>query len=159
MVMSEQLYYFTSGLMAYWAAYILYIFALSRELNQPIRVLFYKFNSLSPFIIYLAYFIILILFISPHLGDLLIPIAIYALTLSFCCALTVSVYLNQYSKPRLYLCLGMISLSFAASAIGLNRFYLNKTLLSVITTLFYAPSLYSIFLYFITKKSYADQKL
>lgn len=155
MVMSDDIYYFISGLMAYWGATILFSFALTRELKRPISEIIKTFRYGWPFLMYLIYFLALITFIYPKLDDLFIPISIYALTLSFTCALGISVYLQKPTYSIRFFSVGLVLLSIAATFIGLNRFYFDNKELFVFETIFYVPTLYCIYLYF-KAKSHAE---
>ena len=148
MVMSDDIYYFISGLMAYWGATILFSIALSRELERPLSEAIKTLRYGWPFLVYLIYFFALMVVIHSKLGDLFIPISIYALTLSFNCALGLSVYLQKPTYPIRCFSVGLVLLSIAATFIGLNRFYLDNKELFVFETIFYVPTLYCIYLYF-----------
>lgn len=153
MILGSDINYFISGLIAYWGASILFSFSLYRELDPPLRDTLKKPKMSLPFYIYGFYFICLMLFIQPYMGDVFIPTFIYAISLSFACALSFVVYFSKRTKPTLYFCLGLFSLSIAASFIGLNRYYFTYPPLRFLETFFYAPSLFFIFLYFKTKKT------
>lgn len=148
MEMSDDFSYFISGLMSYWGASILFSFALARELGQPLSKVIHSIKDAWPFVVYFAYFIVLMIFIQPSLGDVFIPTCIYALTLSYACALSVVVYLKKRTKGAKYLCVGLTLLSVAATLIGLNRFYFDHKDLFALETVFYVPTLYCIYLYF-----------
>ncbi len=153
MILGSDINYFISGLTAYWGASILFSFSLYRELETSMSEALKKSKMSLPFFIYGIYFIFLMYFIEPYMGDVFIPTFVYALSLSFACAFSFVVYFNNKTKESLYFCLGLFSLSIAASIIGLNRFYFTLIPLRFLETLFYAPSLYFIFLYFKTKKT------
>lgn len=148
MEMSDDFSCFISGLMAYWGASILFSFALARELDQPITKAIHSFSAAWPFVLYFIYYLLLMIIIQPTLGDVFIPISIYALTLAYACALSIFVYIKKRTKAVGYFCLGLTLLSVAASLIGLNRFYFDHQDLFALETLFYIPTLYCIYLYF-----------
>lgn len=148
MEMSDDFSHFISGLMAYWGASILFSFALTRELDQPITKVIHSVKDAWPLILYFFYYVLLMIFIQPSLGDVFIPICIYALTLSYACALGIVVYLKKRTKRLAYLCTGLTLLSVAATLIGLNRFYFDHKDLFALETVFYVPTLYCIYLYF-----------
>lgn len=150
-VMSDDFYYFTSALMAYWGASILFCFTLSRELEKSLGESLKHWKYALPLFIYLVYYIILMAFLKPYLKELFIPIIIYSATLSFAAALSVIVYLQQRSRTIAYFTAGLVLLSITASLIGVNRFYLKSNLLHGLETLLYTPTLFLIFLYFKTK--------
>lgn len=148
MVMIDDLYYFISGLMAYWGASILFCFALTRELDRSLFAIIKSNNRIWPFVLYLSYFLCLMVFIQSNLGNLFVPISIYALSLSISCAIGLVTYLEKRTLITLYFAIGLVLLSIAASFIGLNRFYFDHKNLIALETVFYAPSLYYIYLYF-----------
>lgn len=141
-------YSYTSGLMAYWGASVLFYFALFKELKQPLFELLKKVTFIIPFAVYGVYFVGLMIFIRPYLADLFIPILIYAATLSFTVSLSFVVYIQNKTKPNQYFATGLFILSITASLMGLNRFVFKSNLLHGIETLLYAPSLFYIYLYF-----------
>lgn len=153
MVMSDDKYYFLSGLMAYWGASILFYFALSSEIEEPIGNVIKRPERGWPIVLYAIYFVLLMIFIKPSLGELFVPICIYGLTLSFSCALGIVTYLEVRTRATAYFCVALILLSFAATFIGLNRFYFDHLDYFALETLFYLPTLYLIFLYFESKIS------
>lgn len=153
-IMSDDFYYFISGLMAYWGASILYCFTLNRELEEPLIELLKKWKYILPLLVYGMYYLLLMYFIKPYLKELFIPIMIYSATLSFAAALSIIAYLRQKTKSITYFTAGLVLLSITASLIGVNRFYLKSDLLHGVETLLYAPTLYLIFLYFKTKTNH-----
>ena len=153
MTISSDFYNFTSGLIAYWGASILFNFSLSRDLQTPFKIAIKKPVFFLPFLLYGVYCTIIMVFIRPYLGVLFVPILIYGLTLSLTCALGLGVYFQERTIPRKYFATGLIVLSATASLIGINRFYLKSDLLYGVETLLYAPSLFFIFMYFKTKPS------
>ena len=82
MTISSDFYNFTSGLIAYWGASILFNFSISRELQTPFKIGIKKPVFFLPFLLYGVYCIIIMIFIRPYLGALFVPILIYGLTLS-----------------------------------------------------------------------------
>lgn len=155
MVMSDNFFYFSSGLTSYWGACVLFNSALYREKKTSLYTLLRIPKMVLPFAIYLIYLVLLMSSIQSYLGDLFIPILVYAATLSFTCALSFVVYLEEKTRGRLYLCIAMFSLSIAGSLIGLNRFYFDHDSYRVFETLFYSPTLYLIFIYFKKRIKYA----
>ncbi|MGB1445795.1 MAG: hypothetical protein ACPG7X_08280 [Flavobacteriaceae bacterium] len=126
MTISSDFYYFTSGLIAYWGASILFYFTLNRELEVPFRTAIKKPSFFLPFLI-------------------------YGLSLSLTCAMGLAVYWHKKTTPTLHFAKGLVILSVTASLIGINRFYLKNSLVYGVETLLYAPSLFYIFMYFKTK--------
>lgn len=151
MTISSDFYYFTSGLIAYWGASILFYFTLNRELEVPFRTAIKKPSFFLPFLIYGLYCLGIMTFIRPYLGSLFIPILIYGLSLSLTCAMGLIVYWHKKTTPTLHFAKGLVILSVTASLIGINRFYLKNSLVYGVETLLYAPSLFYIFMYFKTK--------
>lgn len=152
-VLSDDFYYFTSALMAYWGASIIYCLILSRELEKPLLKLMNQWKYILPFGIFIIYYVFLMTFLKAYLKELFIPIVIYATTITFAAPLGVIVYLNKKSKPLGYFTAGLILLSITASIFGINRFYLKSDFIHGIETLLYTSTLYLIFLYFKTKSN------
>ncbi|MGB1448595.1 MAG: lysoplasmalogenase family protein [Flavobacteriaceae bacterium] len=144
-------YSYTSGLMAYWGASVLFYFTLYKELKQPLKELFEEKKYYIPFLCYGVYFVGLMIFIRPYLAEFFIPILIYAATLSFTVGLSFVVYMHNKTESNRYFMQGLFILSVTASLMGLNRFVFNSHVLNGLETLLYAPSLFYIYLYFKTK--------
>ena len=147
-IIKPDINHFFSGLMSYWGACLLFFLVVAKEVRLSSRIFLQKPIVLLPYIVYGIYFCAIIFFLYPHLKELFIPIVIYALTLSYVCAQSVTAYLIQKNRPTRYLCNGFILLSITASFMGINKFYSDYSFLRAFETLFYAPSLYYIFLYF-----------
>lgn len=154
MVLSPDMNYFFSGLMSYWGACLLFFLVVAKEISLSPKTFLQKPTLLIPYAIYGIYFIAILFFLYPHLKELFIPILIYALTLSYVCAHSVTAYLIHRNKATRYLCTGFVLLSISASFIGINKFYSPYSFLRAFETLFFAPTLYFIFLYFQHKNLY-----
>ena len=153
MTISSDFYNFTSGLIAYWGASILFNFSLSRELQIPFKIAIKKPVFFSP-----SFCMGCIVSSSWSLFALIwerffVPILIYGLTLSLTCAMGLGVYFQERTIPRKHFATGLIVLSATASLIGINRFYLKSDFLYGVETLLYAPTLFFIFMYYKTKPS------
>lgn len=156
MVIIPDINYFFSGLMSYWGACLLFYLVVAKETDVSIKTFIQKPLLLLPYGLYGIYFIAINVFLYPQMKELFIPILIYALTLSYVCAHSIVSYLSNKDTSNLYLCVGLILLSIAASFIGLNKFYFSLYYLRAFEILFYAPSLYFIFLYFNYKNRYEN---
>lgn len=156
MIMFEPIYYFVSGLTAYWGASILFLFRILKEFIPSFWEVLREHKWIMwPLCLYVLYFCWVMNFLAPYLGDLLIPVFIYAITLSITCAVSLCAFIKYRTPDTRKLGISYLSLSVAATFIGLNKFYFIEPKLEVIEPFFYGISLYYLFLYF---KSKSDGK-
>lgn len=153
LIMTTHINYFVTGLTAYWGACLFFLFSILDEFNSPISVLIKKNSKLFiPILLYTLYIIVLMCYLKPALGDLFVPVGIYALTLSSTCGISFLYYLYEKNKTGRYMCLGFFFFSVAATFVGLNQFVLDIPKLKVLESLFYGPALYYIYLFYLNKK-------
>ena len=152
MVMFQSIYYFVSGLTAYWGACILFLFTVLKEFKPSFKAVVLENKWIVwPIMIYLIYFSLVMKTLYVYFGDLFIPVSIYAFTLSCTCAISVCAYLKYRTRSTLYLCWAFILLSIAGTIIGFNKFYLTDPRLRFFETFFYGGTLFLLQRYYIFK--------
>jgi uncharacterized membrane protein YhhN len=105
--------YFRPGLLAFLAAQILYILALSRGL---------KAVSFPPLLIILAYAGLVFMFLYRSLGKYRWPVLYYVLGISVMAWLAVSRHLGLHERSSLFSMMGALLFLFSDSANAVNRF-------------------------------------
>jgi len=152
MVMFQPIYYFVSGLTAYWGACILFLFTVLKEFKPSFKAVVLENKWIVwPIMIYLIYFSLVMKTLYAYYGDLFIPVSIYAITLSITCAISVCAYLKYRTRSTLFLCWAFILLSIAGTIIGFNKFYFTDPRLRFFETFFYGGTLFLLQRYFILK--------
>ena len=152
MVMFQPIYYFVSGLTAYWGACILFLFSVLKEFKPSFKAVVLENKWIVwPIMIYLIYFSLVMKTLYAYYGDLFIPVSIYAITLSITCAISVCAYLKYRTRSTLFLCWAFILLSIAGTIIGFNKFYFTDPRLRFFETFFYGGTLFLLQRYFILK--------
>ena len=152
MVMFQPIYYFVSGLTAYWGACILFLFTVLKEFKPSFKAVVLENKWIVwPIMIYLIYFSLVMKTLYAYYGDLFIPVSIYAITLSITCAISVCAYLKYRTRSTLFLCWAFILLSIADTIIGFNKFYFTDPRLRFFETFFYGGTLFLLQRYFILK--------
>ncbi|MCF6167758.1 lysoplasmalogenase [Lutibacter sp.] len=132
--------YFIIGLVSFLIAHLLFIKIVINQIQK---------HSISKVIIsiipFLVLFLGLILFLKNSLGNLLIPVIIYGLTI--CTFGTVSFinYLSTKSRKSLLMLIGAIVFISSDSVLAINKFYNSSHLFEVIIMITYILAQYLIF--------------
>lgn len=112
--------FFIGGLVSFLIAHVLYILLFLKELNKTTG----KFRAKQPGLLLIVLFIIAFYaFLNPFLGDLKIPVLVYAMVISF--MLYVAYLLHfQWPKPSsLLLLTGALAFVISDSLLATNKFY------------------------------------
>lgn len=141
--------FFVFGLASFLVAHILYIKITADFIKKfsPKQLIL----SAVPFVIFFLGFIFLI---KENLGEMLIPVVVYGLTISTFGAITLLNYINQKSTENLWLFLGAIIFIASDSMIALNRFYEPQEMYSVAIMITYVVAQYLICKAVIVKTSH-----
>lgn len=105
--------YFRPGLLAFLAAQILYILALSRGLRAV---------SFPPLLIVLAYAGLVFMFLYRNLGKYRWPVLFYVLAISVMAWLAISRHLGLHERSSLFSMIGALLFLFSDSVNAANRF-------------------------------------
>ncbi|TYP99384.1 putative membrane protein YhhN [Tenacibaculum adriaticum] len=131
--------FFVFGLASFLFAHILYIKITTNFLKKES---FAKVAVASaPFVVYL---LALLLLINDNLGDMLIPVTVYGITISSFGAVTLLNYISHKSTANLWLFLGAVIFITSDSLIAINRFYEPKEIYGVIIMVTYIAAQYLI---------------
>lgn len=131
--------FFVFGLASFLLAHVLYIKITARFLKKiPPKIIL--LGSL-PFVIF---FFSLLYLIKDNLGEMLIPVAVYGITISTFGALTFLNYINKKNTANLWLFLGALIFIASDSLIATNKFYEVQEIYSVLIMVTYILAQYLI---------------
>ena len=140
--------YFKSGLTAYWGACILFCISILKRLEGNLIVQIKKKKAILPMGLYGLYLVGLMYSIHSFMGELFYPTFLYSISLALTCGLSGLLLLEKRNTATKNVFYGCILLSICASLIGLNKFVLIDQTFRFLEVLFYAPSLYFLYLRF-----------
>lgn len=140
--------YFISGLTAYWGACILFGITILKRLEGNLMVQIQKKKALLPLGLYGVYLVALMFLIHSFMGELFYPTLLYSISLSLTCGLSGLLWLEKRNSASKNVFYGCVLLSLCASLIGLNKFVFSDPTFRFLEVLFYAPSLYFLYLGF-----------
>jgi uncharacterized membrane protein YhhN len=112
--------YFIAGLVAFLIAHIFYIILFTKELKRANGKIELGKAGLLLIAIYL---IGLLLILIPHLGDLTIPVIIYAVVISTMLYMAYLLSIHLPKPASIYLLTGAISFIVSDSILAFNKFY------------------------------------
>ncbi|MDY0779195.1 lysoplasmalogenase [Tenacibaculum sp. IB213877] len=131
--------FFVFGLASFLLAHVLYIKITAGFLKKE------SFGKIAiasvPFVIYLLGLLFLI---KDNLGDMLIPVIVYGITISSFGAVALLNYMSNKSTANLWLFLGAIIFITSDSLIAINRFYESKAMYGIIIMVTYIVAQYLI---------------
>ncbi len=110
--------FFMYGLSAFLLGHIVYIKITSSFLPSDLTVK--MISSAFPFVVF---FTILMYLIYPNLGEMLIPVAFYGVTISTFGSVALLNYRSEKSTENLWLFIGALLFILSDSLIALNKFY------------------------------------
>lgn len=139
LIFNDELY-FIAGLISFLVAHILFIkIIVSRiESYTPQKII----KAGIPFIIL---FSLLIFILLDSLGELLIPVIIYGLTISTFGTVSLIDYLNMKSNKSLLMLIGAVIFTVSDSILAINKFYLELLIFQVLVMVTYVLAQYFIF--------------
>ncbi|QTE22417.1 lysoplasmalogenase [Polaribacter cellanae] len=140
--------FFLFGLASFLFAHLLFIKISARFLKkikpQKIRIVS------IPFVII---FISLLWLLIDNLGDFLIPVIVYGITISTFGAVTLLNYVQEKSTENLWLFLGAFIFIISDSVLAINKFYEAKEIYGIIIMVTYIVAQYLICKALIAKES------
>ena len=110
--------FFLLGLSAFFVAQIFYIIFF-----HNIRMKEYIRGNALLLLIVIVYYFILISIISPHLGELKLPVRIYGVVLSFMVMLAMHTLFSKNRKAGRWMMIGAILFVASDSLLAFNKFY------------------------------------
>lgn len=112
--------FFIFGLISFLVAHIFYVVLFSKELRRTSGKIAIKQPGLTLIILFLIGFYALL---SPHLGDLKIPVIIYALVICVMLYVAYLLYPHWSHPSSLFLLAGAISFVLSDFLLAINKFY------------------------------------
>jgi len=113
--------YFIAGLLAFLLSHIFYILLFSKQLKiylKKSKIIYWVGVTAIAF-----YLIVLLLLLLPSLGDLKIPVFIYALTISIMLLFALKGFLNWQKPANIYILIGAIIFVASDSILAFDKFY------------------------------------
>ena len=113
--------YFIAGLIAFLLSHIFYIILFSKQLKiylKKSKIIFWVGVTAIAF-----YLIVMMLILLPSLGDLKIPVFVYALTISIMLLFALKGFLNWQKPANSYILIGAIVFVASDSLLALDKFY------------------------------------
>jgi len=110
--------FFMYGLAAFLVAHVVYIKVTSVFLQRELTVK--MISSAFPFVVLFG---ALMYLVYPNLGDMLIPVIVYGITISTFGSVALLNYRSEKSTENSWLLIGAIIFIFSDSLIALNKFY------------------------------------
>lgn len=141
--------FFVFGLASFLAAHILFIKITSAFIKKP--ALSKVIISAIPFVVFLFS---LLYVIKDNLGEMLIPVIVYGITISSFGAVAFLNYITNKSIENGWLFLGTIIFIASDSLIAINRFYEPNAMYGVVIMTTYIVAQYLICKAMIVKNSY-----
>jgi uncharacterized membrane protein YhhN len=135
-------WYFIAGLLAFLTAHVFYILIFSKE-KLPSKTYPGKLQILA-FIVILAFFTVITKTLSPHLGEMEIPVNIYALTIWGMLGAAFSGYINWPTPARFWILGGAMSFVLSDTILAFNKFHHPIAMASLMIMLSYLLAQYAI---------------
>jgi len=113
--------YFIAGLIAFLLSHIFYIILFSKQLKiylKKSKIIFWTGVTVIAF-----YLIVVMLILVPSLGDLKIPVFVYALTISIMLLFALKGFMNWHKPASIYLLIGAIIFVASDSILAFDKFY------------------------------------
>lgn len=113
--------YFIAGLIAFLLSHISYIILFSKQLKiylKKSKIIFWIGVTAIAF-----YLIVMMLILLPSLGDLKIPVFLYALTISIMLLFALKGFLNWQKPANIYILIGAIVFVASDSLLAFDKFY------------------------------------
>ncbi len=131
--------YFVFGLASFLIAHAMYIKMTSKFLKKPSFSKIIK--AVIPFVILFSGILFLI---KDNLGEMLLPVIVYGLTISVFGTCALLNYQQEKSTVNTWLLLGALLFITSDSLIALNNFYTPKRLFDILIIILYTVSQYLI---------------
>jgi uncharacterized membrane protein YhhN len=134
--------FFMVGLGSFLLAHVLYIIAFLRIRGQRLRD--GSKTAVRPFwiIAVLLYLAMLLYILMPYLGELKIPVIVYAFVLCSMLLTVVHAFRSPYAKPGVICVAGALLFVISDSVLAINKFYYGFTLSGLVIMLTYACAQY-----------------
>ena len=113
--------YFIGGLIAFLLSHIFYILLFNKQLKiylKKSRTIYWI--GITSIIIYL---LVMMVVLMPYLGDLLLPVFVYAMTISIMLLFALKGFLNWQKPANIYIFIGAIIFVASDSVLAFDKFY------------------------------------
>ncbi len=139
--------FFIAGIAAFWATQLLYCSLMLAQLGGTLLQQFSKSKALLPLLLVGAYLVSIIYLMFPRLGELLIPVSLYACTLSITGFLGILLWRETKTKKTAYLAMGCFLFMLSDSMIAYDAFYFSEGFFTYWVMITYIPAQYLISLF------------
>lgn len=112
--------FFIFGLISFLIAHLFYVFLFIKELKKTGGKFALKQPGLTLIILFIIGFYALL---SPNLGDMKIPVIVYALVISFMLYIAYLLYPHRTKPSSLFLLTGAIAFVISDFLLAINKFY------------------------------------
>jgi uncharacterized membrane protein YhhN len=132
MFVSDNSNFFLAGLVSFLVAHIFYIVFFHRvRMEQTVTA--------KPFLLIpvLVYYVALVTFLSPHLGDMKLPVRIYGVVICFMLMLALHMLYIKNKNAGLLMLIGALLFVISDSALAINKFYSSFSGAGIIIMLTY----------------------
>lgn len=136
--------FFIAGIAAFWITQLLYCSLMLSLLGGTLGQQFSKRKALLPLALVGAYLIGTIYIMFPRLGDLLIPVGLYACTLSITGFLGILLWRETKTKTTAHLAMGCFLFMVSDSMIAFDAFYFSEAIFTHWVMITYIPAQYLI---------------
>lgn len=132
MLQDDNSFFFLLGLSAFLVAHVFYIlFFHFIRMKENVKSRWWLL------LIVALYYLILISFLSPHLGDMKLPVRIYAIVISFMFMLAMHMSFIKYKNTGRWMMLGALLFVISDSILAINKFYQSFEIAGIVVMLTY----------------------
>lgn len=132
MLQDDNSFFFLLGLSAFLVAHVFYIlFFHFIRMKENVKSRWWLL------LIVALYYLILISFLSPHLGDMKLPVRIYAIVISFMFMLAMHMSFIKYKNAGRWMTLGALLFVISDSILAINKFYQSFEIAGIVVMLTY----------------------
>jgi len=129
---SKNSVFFLLGLSSFLIAHIFYIIFFHK-----VRVKEQVKSNIALLAIVVVYYVGLIALLSPHLGDMKLPVRIYGIVISFMFMLTMDMLFIKNKEAGKWMMLGALLFVISDSVLAINKFYQSFELAGVVIMITY----------------------
>ena len=113
--------YFIGGLIAFLLSHIFYILLFNKQLKIYLKksrtIYWIGITSI------ITYLLVMMVVLMPYLGDLLLPVFVYAMTISIMLLFALKGFLNWQKPANIYIFIGAIIFVASDSVLAFDKFY------------------------------------
>ena len=132
MLQDDNSFFFLLGLSAFLVAHVFYIlFFHFIRMKENVKSRWWLL------LIAVLYYLILISLLSPHLGDMKLPVRIYAIVISFMFMLAMHMSFIKYKNAGRWMTLGALLFVISDSVLAINKFYQSFEIAGIVVMLTY----------------------